>query len=69
MFLGTCATWEAIEDIAIKDGRGNDDAHGFGLTHKNRSAVSYGDISTLSFHATKLFHTIEGGCVIVNILR
>ena len=58
---------EAIEDIANKHGLKviYDAAHGFGLTHKNRSAVSYGDISTLSFHATKLFHTIEGGCVIV----
>jgi dTDP-4-amino-4,6-dideoxygalactose transaminase len=41
-----------------------DGAHAFGVTYKGKSLLSYGDISTCSFHATKLFHTIEGGCVI-----
>lgn len=41
-----------------------DGAHAFGATYKGRSLLSYGDISTCSFHATKLFHTVEGGCII-----
>jgi dTDP-4-amino-4,6-dideoxygalactose transaminase len=41
-----------------------DAAHAFGTIHKGHSLLSYGDISTCSFHATKLFHTIEGGAVI-----
>src|SRR3989344_858320 len=41
-----------------------DSAHAFGVTYKGKSLMSYGDLSTGSFHATKLFHTIEGGCVI-----
>lgn len=40
-----------------------DGAHCFGTTYKGRSVFSYGDICTTSFHATKLFHTIEGGAV------
>lgn len=43
-----------------------DGAHAFGCTYKGKSLLSYGDISTCSFHATKLFHTVEGGCVITN---
>lgn len=41
-----------------------DGAHAFGARYKGRALLDYGDISTCSFHATKLFHTIEGGCVI-----
>lgn len=40
-----------------------DAAHCFGTKYKGRSIFEYGDISTASFHATKLFHTIEGGAV------
>ena len=43
-----------------------DAAHAFGSEYKGKSVLNYGDISTLSFHATKLFHTIEGGAVITN---
>ncbi len=41
-----------------------DGAHAFGARYKGKSLLSYGDISTCSFHATKLFHTVEGGAVI-----
>lgn len=41
-----------------------DGAHAFGCRYKGKALLSYGDISTCSFHATKLFHTVEGGCVI-----
>lgn len=43
-----------------------DAAQAFGVDFKNRSILNYGDISVLSFHATKLFHTIEGGAIITN---
>ncbi len=43
-----------------------DAAHAFGSKVAGRSLLSYGDISTVSFHATKLFHTIEGGAVVSN---
>lgn len=41
-----------------------DGAHAFGVKYKNESLLNFGDISAVSFHATKLFHTIEGGAVI-----
>lgn len=41
-----------------------DAAHSFGVNFKNNSILKYGDASTLSFHATKIFHTVEGGAVI-----
>lgn len=40
-----------------------DAAHCFGVTYKGKSIFEYGDISTASFHATKLFHTGEGGAL------
>jgi len=40
-----------------------DAAHCFGTKYKGKTIFSYGDISTSSFHATKLFHTAEGGGV------
>ncbi len=58
---------ERIQDIAEKHNLKviYDAAHAFGVTYKGRSLMSYGDISVCSFHATKLFHTIEGGAIIV----
>jgi dTDP-4-amino-4,6-dideoxygalactose transaminase len=41
-----------------------DAAHAFGVTVNGRSIGSYGDLSMFSFHATKLFHSIEGGMLI-----
>lgn len=41
-----------------------DAAHCFGVQLDGRSLLNYGDASTLSFHATKLFHTAEGGAVV-----
>ena len=59
---------EEIERIAKKHNLKviYDAAHAFGVKYKNRSLLSYGDISTCSFHATKVFHTIEGGALISN---
>jgi len=57
---------DAIDAIAKKHGLKviYDGAHAFGVTYKGRSIFEYGDITTCSFHATKVFHTIEGGAVI-----
>lgn len=57
----------AIEKIAQKHGLKviYDGAHAFGCEYDGRSLLNYGDISTCSFHATKIFHTVEGGCIIV----
>lgn len=57
---------DAIDAIANKHGLKviYDGAHAFGVSVKGRSLLSYGDVSTCSFHATKLFHSIEGGAVI-----
>jgi dTDP-4-amino-4,6-dideoxygalactose transaminase len=57
---------EAIEAIAKKHKLKviYDGAHAFGVNYKGRSLFEWGDISTCSFHATKLFHTIEGGAVV-----
>mgnify|MGYP003599891718 CR=1 FL=1 len=43
-----------------------DAAHAFGVEINGKSIFEYGDISTCSLHATKLYHTIEGGLVITN---
>ncbi|MDO1501092.1 DegT/DnrJ/EryC1/StrS family aminotransferase [Winogradskyella maritima] len=40
-----------------------DAAHCFGVQYKGKSIFDYGDVSTCSFHATKLFHTGEGGAL------
>jgi dTDP-4-amino-4,6-dideoxygalactose transaminase len=56
---------EEIERIANKHNLKviYDAAHAFGVEYKNKNIFDYGDVSTCSFHATKLFHTIEGGSV------
>ncbi len=41
-----------------------DAAHAFGIKIKNNSVLNYGDASILSFHATKVFHTVEGGAIV-----
>lgn len=46
-----------------------DAAHTFGVKYRNDSLLKYGDISICSLHATKVFHSIEGGlCVVNNLL-
>ena len=59
---------ELIESIARKHNLTviYDAAHAFGVKYKGKSVLRYGDFSTLSFHATKLFHSVEGGAVICN---
>lgn len=66
--FGNACDVEEIDLIAKKNNLKviYDAAHAFGVTYKKNSILTYGDISTLSFHATKLFHTIEGGALIIN---
>ena len=57
---------EAIEKIAEKYGLKviYDAAHAFGVTKNGVGAAALGDASMFSFHATKVFHTIEGGAAV-----
>jgi len=59
---------DAIDAIAKKHNLKviYDAAHCFGTKYKGKSVFAHGDISTVSFHATKLFHTTEGGAVFTN---
>lgn len=41
-----------------------DAAHSFGVTHKGHALCNFGDLSILSFHATKVFNTMEGGAIV-----
>jgi dTDP-4-amino-4,6-dideoxygalactose transaminase len=64
--FGNACDVEKIGNIAQKYGLKTiyDGAHAFGVQYNGESLLSYGDATILSFHATKLFHTIEGGAVI-----
>jgi len=61
--FGNPCNVEEIERIAIKHKLKviYDAAHCFGVEYKGESLFNYGDVSTCSFHATKIFHTGEGG--------
>jgi len=63
--FGNPCNLEVIEAIAKKHNLKviYDAAHAFGVTYNNKSIFGYGDVSTCSFHATKLFHTGEGGAL------
>jgi dTDP-4-amino-4,6-dideoxygalactose transaminase len=63
--FGNPCNVEAIQTIALKHNLKviYDAAHCFGVTYKNESILNFGDVSTCSFHATKLFHTGEGGAL------
>tara|TARA_R110002012_G_scaffold277507_2_gene464740 strand:- start:24658 stop:25722 length:1065 start_codon:yes stop_codon:yes gene_type:complete len=67
VFGNPCAV-EEIETIAKKHNLKviYDAAHCFGVTYKGKSIFEYGDVSTCSFHATKVFHTGEGGALFTN---
>jgi dTDP-4-amino-4,6-dideoxygalactose transaminase len=63
--FGNPCNVEEIERIAKKHNLKviYDAAHAFGVSYKGKSIFEYGDVSTCSFHATKLFHTCEGGAL------
>jgi len=60
---------ESIEKIAKKHNLKvlYDAAHAIGVKYKGKDISSYGDISMFSFHATKLFHSIEGGALVHSV--
>ena len=64
---GNICNIEEIEKIAKKYDLKviYDAAHAFGEVYNNIGVLNFGDMSILSFHATKVFHTIEGGACIV----
>ncbi|KAB1155816.1 DegT/DnrJ/EryC1/StrS family aminotransferase [Flavobacterium luteum] len=66
--FGNPCNIDAIETIAKKHNLKviYDAAHAFGVTYNGKSIFDYGDVSTCSFHATKLFHTGEGGALFCN---
>lgn len=66
--FGNACEIEKIDTIAKENNLKvvYDASHTFGVNYNDKSILNYGDISTLSFHATKLFHTIEGGALIIN---
>ena len=65
---GNVCDVEEIERIARKHNLKviYDAAHAFGVKYKGKGIANYGDISMFSFHATKVFHTIEGGALCFN---
>jgi dTDP-4-amino-4,6-dideoxygalactose transaminase len=65
--FGNPCSVEALDEIARRNGIKviYDAAHAFGIQYKGRSILDFGDISILSFHSTKIFHTIEGGALII----
>lgn len=62
---GTVCELDALQDVADRNGLKliYDAAHAFGARVNGRSIASYGDASVFSFHATKLFNTLEGGLI------
>lgn len=65
---GTPCDMDAIQAIADKHGLKviYDAAHAFGVKQNGKSVLTAGDMSTLSFHATKVYNTIEGGALVCN---
>lgn len=63
---GNACETEVLEDICSRNNLKliYDAAHAFDVSDQNGSILKSGDASILSFHATKIFHTIEGGAII-----
>ncbi|MBP7613014.1 MAG: DegT/DnrJ/EryC1/StrS family aminotransferase [Bacteroidia bacterium] len=64
--FGNACNVEEIDRIARKHNLKiiYDAAHAFGVSGMSKNVLNYGDASILSFHSTKIFHTIEGGAII-----
>ncbi len=65
---GNACDVQSFADISQKYGVPvvYDAAHAFGSRLNGKSLLSFGDAATCSFHATKLFHTVEGGCIVTS---
>lgn len=68
---GTPCNVDAFDDIGARHDIAvlYDAAHCFGAMHRDRSLISFGDAAMVSTHATKIYHTIEGGFVSRNTDR
>src|SRR5690606_31856205 len=69
---GNLCNTERIEEIARRNNLKviYDAAHSFGtFDESGKSVFSYGDLSVASFHATKVFNTIEGGAIVSRSLE
>lgn len=68
---GTPCDVDAIQAVADRHGLAviYDAAHAFGVRYKGKSVLTFGDASVLSFHATKLYTTMEGGALIASSSR
>ena len=66
--FGVPCNVERIEEIAKRHNLKiiYDGAHAFGVFYKGKALLSYGDVATCSFHATKVFHSVEGGMCYAN---
>ncbi|MDY6488854.1 DegT/DnrJ/EryC1/StrS family aminotransferase [Acinetobacter faecalis] len=62
---------ELLKDLADKHNIKliYDAAHAFGVKHNRKSLLNYGDLSVISFHATKVFNTFEGGAIVSHSLE
>jgi dTDP-4-amino-4,6-dideoxygalactose transaminase len=65
---GNPCDMEAIQQIAETNNLKvlYDAAHSFGVSYKGKSVLNFGNMSVLSFHATKVFNTFEGGAIVSN---
>jgi len=66
--FGNPCNHRKIKEIADKNNLKiiYDAAHAFGVRYNDKPVAAYGNISVFSFHATKIFHTIEGGAIVTN---
>jgi dTDP-4-amino-4,6-dideoxygalactose transaminase len=57
---------DRLQEIADRHGLAliYDAAHAFGVSYQGKSILDYGDASVLSLHATKVFHSVEGGAMV-----
>lgn len=69
--FGNGCNVESIHTIAKQYGLKviYDASHAFGVDYRGESLLLHGDAATLSFHATKLFHTVEGGAIVFKSRR
>lgn len=65
--FGNACDIEAIDKIAKKHDLKviYDASHAFDVNYKGKHILNYGDMSIISFHATKMFHTIEGAAIVI----
>lgn len=65
--FGNACDIEAIDAIAEKHNLKviYDASHCFDVKYKDKHILNYGDMSIISFHATKMFHTVEGGAIVI----